>query len=395
MDLAWVVFIFVLGACVGSFLNVVVWRLPRGESLSFPGSHCPQCGKGIRWYDNIPMLSYLMLRGRCRACRGRISPRYPLIELLTAVLVTGLYVAYFHLHLRTGVGAWDRAWPIYISHAALLCGLLVCSIVDIESFIVPLEVCWFVTLLSLVAAAYRPHPWLPAPAAATGAACFGAAAGLAVSLGLQKLHILQPSFLDAEDKPTPPAPSGGRKEPSAGEPRSVALSAAHGVNPRVEMLRELLFLAPALLGAGLAYLLSARVDAVTEAWGRLHTTWSLGAHLGSLEAAMLGYFVGGLWIWGVRILGTFAFGREAMGLGDVHILAAVGAATGWAAPSLAFFVAPFFGLLWALYLFASRNQRELPYGPWLAIASIFVMLTYDVFAVLLQTRCGLMLPGAN
>lgn len=75
----------VLGALVGSFLNVVIHRLPRGESLVRPRSRCPWCGAQIASYDNVPVLSWLVLRGRCRRCGARISPRYPLVELLTAL----------------------------------------------------------------------------------------------------------------------------------------------------------------------------------------------------------------------------------------------------------------------------------------------------------------------
>jgi leader peptidase (prepilin peptidase) / N-methyltransferase len=79
-----IAFIAVLGAIVGSFLNVVVYRLPRGESLASPGSRCPSCGTPIAPYDNVPVLSWLLLRGRCRHCDASISPRYPAVELLTA-----------------------------------------------------------------------------------------------------------------------------------------------------------------------------------------------------------------------------------------------------------------------------------------------------------------------
>jgi leader peptidase (prepilin peptidase) / N-methyltransferase len=72
------------GALIGSFLNVVAYRVPVGESLVSPGSHCPGCGAAVRPYDNVPVLSWLLLRGRCRDCGTRISPRYPLVELLTA-----------------------------------------------------------------------------------------------------------------------------------------------------------------------------------------------------------------------------------------------------------------------------------------------------------------------
>ncbi len=79
----------VLGAIVGSFLNVVVYRLPRHESLVTPASHCPRCGTPVRPYDNIPILSWLLLRGRCRSCNEPISPRYPLVEAMTAALCVG------------------------------------------------------------------------------------------------------------------------------------------------------------------------------------------------------------------------------------------------------------------------------------------------------------------
>lgn len=84
-----------LGLCVGSFLNVVIHRYPREESIVFPSSHCPHCNVPIRWYDNIPIASYLVLLGRCRSCRKPISPRYPLVEL-----ANGLF--YLALLLRTG-----------------------------------------------------------------------------------------------------------------------------------------------------------------------------------------------------------------------------------------------------------------------------------------------------
>lgn len=74
------------GLIFGSFLNVCILRVPRRESIVTPGSHCPACGHSIRWYDNIPVLSYLLLRGRCRDCGERISPLYPLVEILTAVI---------------------------------------------------------------------------------------------------------------------------------------------------------------------------------------------------------------------------------------------------------------------------------------------------------------------
>jgi leader peptidase (prepilin peptidase)/N-methyltransferase len=85
-----IAFAAVLGAIIGSFLNVVVWRLPRGESLATPPSQCPSCRKRIAPYDNVPLVSWVVLQGRCRNCGARISPRYPLIELLTAAAFAGV-----------------------------------------------------------------------------------------------------------------------------------------------------------------------------------------------------------------------------------------------------------------------------------------------------------------
>jgi leader peptidase (prepilin peptidase)/N-methyltransferase len=83
----------VLGALIGSFLNVVIWRLPRGESIVTPGSRCPSCRKPLAPFDNVPVLSWLVLGGRCRHCGAPISPRYPIVELLTAAAFAGVVAA--------------------------------------------------------------------------------------------------------------------------------------------------------------------------------------------------------------------------------------------------------------------------------------------------------------
>jgi leader peptidase (prepilin peptidase) / N-methyltransferase len=86
--------LFVVGLALGSFLNVCISRIPRDESVIHPGSHCPACGAFLRWHDNIPLLSWLLLRRRCRDCQSLISLRYPTVELLTALLFTACYVSF-------------------------------------------------------------------------------------------------------------------------------------------------------------------------------------------------------------------------------------------------------------------------------------------------------------
>lgn len=91
----------VIGLAIGSFLNVVIYRLPRGESLWNPPSHCPQCGNRIAWYDNIPVVSFILLRGKCRHCHARIPWRYPLVEVLCGLLF--LLTSMHHLPSSTGL----------------------------------------------------------------------------------------------------------------------------------------------------------------------------------------------------------------------------------------------------------------------------------------------------
>ena len=296
-------------------------------------------------------------------------------------------MCYYILKVRDGAGAPEESWVMFISHTGLLCALLVCSLVDIERWIVPLEVCWFVSILGVLCSGVSAHPWMPKISPQTGAMAVGAAAGLIVALVLVHYGLIQRSFIDATEPPAPEPPRKKKKKEKKHKTTPttcIAITAQSGVNPRKEILREVLFLAPAFILASGMYVLVTYVPAAAKIWTFLVSNWRFAAHFNGVLAAMFGYLIGGLWIWGARILGTLGFGKEAMGLGDVHILAAVGAVTGWIVPSIAFFVAPFFGLLWAIYLFTRRNQHELPYGPWLAIATLVIMLTYDRLEYLLS-----------
>jgi len=138
------VFIFALGAIIGSFLNVVIHRLPREESIVFPNSRCPSCGANISFYDNIPVLSYLILRGRCRNCRAPISARYPAVEALTGLL----YVVVF---LHDGL-------TIVLSFDLLFVTALVALIfIDAEFMILPDAITYPGMLFALLARLIVPY----------------------------------------------------------------------------------------------------------------------------------------------------------------------------------------------------------------------------------------------
>ena len=118
------IFSALAGLAVGSFLNVCIYRLPRGEFFSRSRSYCPKCGAQVKAYDNIPLFSYIVLRGRCRNCKERISPRYPLVELLTCALWVGNYAAF-------GMDGLTLVWDIAVSV------LVVAAFVDLDTFEIP------------------------------------------------------------------------------------------------------------------------------------------------------------------------------------------------------------------------------------------------------------------
>jgi leader peptidase (prepilin peptidase)/N-methyltransferase len=158
------VWVALVGSLVGSFLNVVIARVPRGESVVRPRSRCPRCEAPIAWYDNVPVISWLFLRARCRACRAPIPVRYPLVELLGA---------------GTALTAWARhglspAAAVELAFAGILVAL---SFIDLDTWTLPNALTWALVALGLGAAALGvgPAPSL-ASAAAGAAAGFGALA---------------------------------------------------------------------------------------------------------------------------------------------------------------------------------------------------------------------------
>ena len=137
------VVVAILGLAIGSFLNVCIHRIPRGESLVHPPSRCPSCGQGLRWFDNVPVLGYLWLGGRCRSCRTRISIRYPLIELATLAL--------FLLHYA--VFGWTALLVVRLLFA---CAMVVLFAIDLEHHLLPNVITLPGIVVGLVASLFLP-----------------------------------------------------------------------------------------------------------------------------------------------------------------------------------------------------------------------------------------------
>lgn len=158
------VWLFAVGAAVGSFLNVVVYRLPAGKSLVRPGSSCPVCGHPIRWYHNIPIVSWLVLRGRCYDCRAKISARYPLVELAGGLLFAGLAAIELWPAVRTSAEMPDflphasggDIVARYACHLWLLATLLGAALIERDGNKVPRRMMWLGVAVGLAAAVAWP-----------------------------------------------------------------------------------------------------------------------------------------------------------------------------------------------------------------------------------------------
>ncbi len=439
----WMFFIFMplLGMCVGSFINVVIWRLPfsgqkvsyRGKtgrlSLSWPPSHCPHCNKTVRWHENIPVISWLILRGRCSGCNQRISLRYPLVELGTGIIFLALFIAYY---LTGWYGNQFRnmahGGPTLVLDLVYVSVLLAASGIDADWFIIPLRLPWLVIMAAVVSCAAGVQPMLPSlPAhSAFARAALGGTAGLIAAVIFLRLRLIPRSFSappDGKLAENPPpaeslsapqsadqfvAPPQLRRRPIvpaviiilaaqaplwlfASHKIAVLLLLVSGIlcfllgvlprpadtaesndlaeeildesaapNARHEIFKELLFVLPILILGATAVFIPFPLPA-SPVFCRLYGT-------------LLGLLAGGGIVWIFRIGGTLVLGRVAMGLGDVHLMAAVGAVLGAPLAIIAFFIAPFAALIWVIILKIMHRPNVLPFGPWLSVAGILALL---------------------
>jgi leader peptidase (prepilin peptidase)/N-methyltransferase len=448
LKLTWALFVFAYGASLGSLINVIVYRMPRGISVVSPPSRCPKCGTKLRWKDNIPVFGWLFLGGKCRYCKVKISPEYPLVELSVGLLFVLFYALWFMVPQNAQLWGLDlsqfrptwaindalRVWPTFALWLALLGSLVAMTLVDAKTFTIPLQLTWIPAILALIVHPLHAwwlggsasllnhvpgHPWaIPIPGGrdwglAWGGigAALGGAAGLVIANVLLSRGLIRRSFADYAEweksvtaqspaSPDPKPPLEGQvlvdpAQPAAEVPAGLAVDAAPDpvvvVEPgkpadlwiqypfaRREMGKEIVFLAPVaalmMVGyhAGRAY----GGVSINPQTGLTTATEQAPLWLTVLAGVILGYIIGGGVVWAVRILGSLLFGKEAMGLGDVHLMAGVGACLGWIDATLAFFGAAFVGLAWTLVsLVATRGvSRAMPYGPFLAISTVLVLI---------------------
>ncbi len=258
--------VFGLGLVIGSFLNVCIYRIPENISLLWPASTCVNCSKRIVWYDNIPVLSYLFLRGKCRYCQDKISALYPIIEIITGIVFLLLFNSV--LILQGGLIS------AYIFYLIFCCLLIVGSFVDLKFYIIPNEITYTGLILAPIA----------------GLLCTG----------------------------------------------------FHNLNSTLGYFDN-----------------------------------SANQLIASLQASMLGIFVSGGMIFLCGVIGKLVLRKDAMGFGDVKLMGVIGGFLGWKLGVATFFLAPFFGLLFAIPRLISKKGKMIPYGPFLSLAAFICLLFKD------------------
>jgi len=358
------VFSGLFGAAVGSFLNVCIYRIPRpGLSVLRPRrSFCPSCGKGIAAVDNIPLVSWVVLGGRCRSCHSPISVRYPLIELLTALSFLWLAEKYLL--------AGEPSFAAFFIVGALTCALIVASFIDVEFRIIPDEI----TLGGMVLA---PAVVLLEPRIHDPALDGGLGRGLeSLAAWLRPISGALPEFLKTR--------SGAAllSAVTAGVLFALGflLYARRGkgrAGGEGELRSSILTGVLAGSSGSLLVLSLVRPDLLLVP--RVQVFWG----------ALLGMAAGFTLVYVVLVLASWVFRKPAMGFGDVKLMALLGAFTGWLGVIHGFFLACLVGSVVGVFILLRYRSHYLPFGPFLAVGGLSMILIPELFQGIVRWYIGL------
>jgi leader peptidase (prepilin peptidase)/N-methyltransferase len=313
----WLFCVFLGGAVVGSFLNVCIARLPLEKSVLWPGSRCGSCLETIRWYDNLPLVSYLWLGGRCRMCGATFSSRYFIVELATALGFTGLFYVevvcnIHHFPMRGRDFAIAQGffpvewWMVWLHHVLLFSFLMGASVCDLAGREIPLPLTLTGTFVGLVGAVCMPWPW-------------------PWLMNEQPLPKIQANIQEAMAWQIP---GGGLKQGAYSWPF----------------------------------------------WGPLPAGFPPGDWKTGLATGIIGILVGTLMMRGVALVFKKGLGREALGLGDADLMMMAGAFLGWQLVVAAFFLSVIPAMVFGLVQMAIKRDNELPFGPSLAAGILVTFL---------------------
>jgi leader peptidase (prepilin peptidase)/N-methyltransferase len=346
--------LFALGCMVGSFLNVCIYRMPMGLSIVSPPSHCPNCKHAIPWYLNVPLFTWLTLRGRCANCNTPIAPRYFIVELLTGIAFLGSWL---------GVGRTSAA--LALVYCLILSGFIVASFIDFEHFIIPDEI----TIGGMVA-------------------------GFLCSAAVPLLHKVN-SPLDGMKQSVLGMLVGGGMVYLILRAGKI-LFGKHRVELKPDTRIVFTETALVLPERSIPYeeLFYRKTDVITfeakivELIDRCYKTVRIRLtpeklEIGdeSLEPEQVPHLE--------AVTDRMVLPREAMGLGDVKFMAAIGAFLGWKATVFSLMLSSVVGAAVGMALILMRRQEwssRLPYGPYIALAAVVWMFAGDKLLLLLQPR---------
>lgn len=341
----WTFCFFVFGCVIGSLLNVCIHRMPRGESIVHPPSHCPHCGYAIPWYLNVPLVTWLWLRGRCANCRHEISARYFLVELLTGLVFAACWLEYGH----------QSAW-VALVFCLMIAGLIVATFIDFEHFIIPDEITLGGIVAGLLLAffvpgSHRRFPWglpMQRPGQAMVDSILGAVTGAALIYGILRLGKLL----------------FGRLKVNLAPGTRILFTETALKFPDHEMPYEELF-----YRAGDTIRLQAeQVEMVDRCFSKVEVRLQpkqlrVGEEIFDPEQVLHLEVV----------TDQVILPREAMGLGDVKFMGAIGAFLGWRAVIFSLALSSIIGSLVGVALVVTGRRswsNRLPYGPYIAVAAI-------------------------
>ena len=333
----WTFILFVFGAMVGSFLNVCIYRMPIGKSVVSPPSHCPHCGYSIPFYLNVPILTWLMLRGECANCRAPISPRYLLVELITGLMFVGCWIGY------------GRETPaVALIYCIVIAGLIVATFIDLAHFIIPDEITIGGTMFGIICSAAVPR--LHEETSHLKGLVWGIVGAAA---GALLVEIVRQAGKLAFGRMKIALPGAAH-----------VLFGEHGVVlPDREIPYEDIFYRK----SDTIRFHAARLELADRCFMNVDVSLGpLGLKVG--EQA----FAPDANLYMEVVTDKMIFPREAMGFGDVKFMAAIGAFLGWQATLFSLVVSSFIGaVVGSLMILSKRHERShpIPYGPYIAAAA--------------------------
>ena len=344
----WTFCFFAFGCVVGSFLNVCIHRMPRDESIIHPPSHCPHCGYSIPWYLNIPLITWLWLRGQCANCKKEISMRYFLVEALTGTAFALCWLVFGH-----------QSPAAAVVECILIAGLITATFIDFEHFIIPDEITIGGMVVGLILAFFVPSSHysflsfsgfrpLTSPAAAMRDSVLGMIVGAGVVYAILRLGKL----LFGRYKVV--LPPGSR----------ILFTETALKLPEGEMPYEELFYRP----SDMIRIEAEKVELIDRCYRKVELR---------LQAKQLRIgqdtFAPDKVLYLEAVADHIVLPREAMGLGDVKFMAAIGAFLGWPAVVFSLALSSVIGSVVGVALIAMRRREwsaRMPYGPYIAAAAV-------------------------